>query len=310
MAKPIKQVVMKTTQENKLSMYETVIETLDIYTAQVATIPALATAKSDLVNKTLEIRNLNIIQEMSTKGKTQDKAQRKLGLADQAYAIAASTQAYATVIENNDLYQLINFTRSTLRTSDDEIIQQRCQLIHDQANTVIADLADYGVLPATLTTLQDLINAWGTNSQAPRQAIATRSAATGEIPTEFSEADTILKKRMDKLMANFYTTDRSFYDTYFKARKIVDLGHGPSTTTAIRGTVLDDGTSQPIQGAIITASDTELVATTNEFGEFTLEKTPLGTQQFVIQAELYNQLIQEEEIAEETPDLTFRLIRS
>lgn len=299
---------MKTTQENKLSMYETVIETLDIFTVQVATIPALATAKSDLVNKTLEIRNLNTIQEMSTKGKTEDKAQRKLNLADQAYAVAASVQAYATVIENNDLYQLVNFTRSTLRTSDDEIIQQRCQLIHDQANAIIVDLADYGVLPATLTTLQGLIDAWSTNSQAPRTAIATRAAATEEIPTEFSEADTILKKRMDKLMANFYVTERNFYDTYFKARKIVDAGHGPSKSTTIKGSVLNDTDHQPIQGASISISDTDLTAITDELGEFIIDKAPIGTQQFVINADGFDQLIQEEEITSSTPELIFQLI--
>ena len=291
-------------------MYETVIETLDNFTTQVATIPALVTAKSDLVNQTVAIRALNTIQEMSTKGKTEDKAQRKTTLADSAYAVAASTQAYASVNDNNDLYQLVNFSRSALRGSDDEIIQQRCQLIHDQANAIVADLADYGVIPDTLTGLQGLIDAWATNSQAPRTAIATRAAATEEMPDEFGKADDILKKQMDKLMANFYTTDRKFYDTYFKARKIVDAGHGPSKTTTVKGAVMDDDTDQAIEGATVIISDTELSAVTDELGEFIITKAPIGTQQFVINAAGYDQLIQEEEVTSETPELVFSLIPS
>ncbi|MFT5279141.1 MAG: hypothetical protein ACI9P8_000775 [Bacteroidia bacterium] len=76
----------------------------------IATVPALAAAMARLVNHIIAIRSLNTVQEMSTKGKTEDKAQRKVSLADLGYGVAASTHAYATVHENNHLYQRVNFT--------------------------------------------------------------------------------------------------------------------------------------------------------------------------------------------------------
>lgn len=273
---------MNTSQENKLSMYEATIEVMDNNSALVGTVAALVAAKSDMVNKTLEIRAANTVQQMTTKGKTMDKADRKEELADTAYAVAGSVQAYAAENNNNDLYMLVNFSRWTLRKADDEEIQQLCQLIHDQANAVVGDLADYGVDVAKLTALQDMINAWSSQSQAPRVAISERVAATLSLPELFAEADDIIKKRMDKLMEQFYQTEKTFYDTYKAARKIVNAGHGGSSDTpanaiSISGNVADNSTSSPIVGATVTLIPSDggdpIVTTTTDDGSYEMEFT-------------------------------------
>ncbi len=222
---------MNNRQENKLSMMEASIEVLDGNSTLVATVPALVAAKSALVAKTIAIRKANLTQQKTTKGKTTDKGTRKYTLADKAYSTAAAVQAYASVTDNNDLYELVNFSRWKLRQTDDEEIQQVCQLIHDQANAVIASLADYGIDAADLLELQGLINDWSTKSQAPRVAISERKAATASIPTLFKQADSILTKQIDKLMENFITSEPEFYATYHNARRIVNAGHGPGSGT-------------------------------------------------------------------------------
>ena len=217
---------MNTRQENKLSMMEASIEVLDGHSTQVATVPALVAAKSALVAKTLAIRKDNLTQQKTTKGKTTDKGIRKFALADTAYSTAAAVQAYAAEINNNDLYELVNFSRWNLRQTDDEEIQQVCQLIHNEANGVLASLADYGIDATDLSDLQDLIDDWGSKSQMPRVAISEKKTATASIPTLFKEADAILTKRVDKLMENFITSEPEFYATYHNARRIVNAGHG------------------------------------------------------------------------------------
>lgn len=86
-------------------------------------------------------------------------------------------------------------------------------------------------------------------------------------------------------------------------------GGGSEETTTIRGTVIDNGTENPVSGATTVITDTELTATTDDFGEFIIEEVPLGTQEFVTTAEGYDPLTQEEEIITDTPSITFRLIR-
>lgn len=277
---------MKTVMENKLSMYETTIEVMDNNSAQVATIAALVAAKSDLVNKTVAIRAANTVQQKTTKGKTMDKADRKTLLADTAHAIAGSVQAYAAENGNNDLCMLVNFSRTQLLQADDEQIQQLCQLIHDEANAIVLDLADYGVDATKLTDLQGLIDAWHTQSQSPRVAISTRVAATSSLPDLFAAADDILKKRMDKLMDQFYLSDRTFYDTYKAARKIVNAGHGSSggvgsDSVRLTGNVTDSVTLEPIAGATLTLTSTDnptpITATTDANGMFVMEFSDVPT---------------------------------
>jgi len=276
---------MKTTQENKLSMYEATIEVLDNNSALIAPIAALVAAKSAAVTKTVAIRAANMVQQMTTKGKTMDKADRKDLLADTAYAIAGSVQAYAAENNNNDLYMLVNFSRTTLKKADDEEIQQMCQLIHDQANAIVLDLADYGVDAPKLAALQALIDAWSTQSQAPRVAISERVAATSSLPVLFAETDDILKKRVDKLMEQFYLTEKTFYDTYKAARKIVNAGHGGSSDTPadaiiISGTVSSAATEEPIEATITLTPNVggdPIETITDENGVFEMEFTDVET---------------------------------
>ena len=254
-----KQEIMTNGQENKLSMYSVVTEVMDANSVLVGTVPALVTAKSAWVNKTLEIRQANLEQLKSTKGKTKDKAARKSLLVETGYAIAASVQAYAAENENNDLYELVDFPKSTLQRAEDEILEQNCQLIHDQANALVLDLLDYGVTAAKLTTLQGLITAWATQSQTPRGAIAGRKVATDSIPVLFKASDAILKKRMDKLMANFKVSEPTFYATYFAARKIVDAGHGPGlgNKAKVSGYAKDAVTNMALGGVKMILSNAE-----------------------------------------------------
>jgi hypothetical protein len=251
--------IMTNGHENKLSMYSVTTEVLDANSAIVGTLPALVTAKSAWVNKTLEIRQANLEQLKSTKGKTMDKGARKLQLAETGYAIAASVQAYAAENENNDLYELVNFSLSKLKKAEDEVLEQNCRLIHGKANALVLDLLDYGVTAAKLTTFLGLIGAWATQSQVPRGAIAGRKVATESIPVLFRASDAILKKRMDKLMANFKVSEPTFYATYFAARKIVDAGHGPGlgNKAKVSGYVKDAVTGVGLVGVKMTLSNAE-----------------------------------------------------
>jgi len=296
---------MKNSQENKLSMYETVMELLDANGSLVSTLPALVNAKSALVNKTLEIRAMNTVQQKSTKGKTQDKAARKLLLADTSYGVAAAVQAYASETENNDLYNLVNFTRSALRETEDEELPQVCQLIHDEANNVVGNLGDYGVDATDLSNLQDLITAWGTQSQAPRMAISERKAATETLPSLFKAADAILKKRMDKLMEKFRANERKFYDTYHVARIIVDLGRGPKKVARLGGVVVDNATGKPIKGATVQIGD--VVVTTGADGRFVMEKVPFGERTAIVKAAGFMDLSKTGTVDGDRDDLEFNL---
>ena len=58
----------------------------------------------------------------------------------------------------------------------------------------------------------------------PRQQIAEGSAATTNLASQFNAADTVLGKRMDKLVWQFKDSAPEFFNAYQTARSIVDSG--------------------------------------------------------------------------------------
>lgn len=63
----------------------------------------------------------------------------------------------------------------------------------------------------------------------PRLAISTGKASTTQISQLFKDADLILKRKIDKLMIQFKTTNATFYNTFINARQIIDSGKGSKT---------------------------------------------------------------------------------
>jgi hypothetical protein len=182
-------------------------------------------------------------------------------------------QAYAAVINDNDLYALVNYPLSTLEKMEDEVLQQACQLIFETASDQLANLADYGVTTGVMDAFELQILDWNDGSQLPRLAISERSAATKELPTLFRTIDGILVKRCDKLMEQFKPGSLLFYDTYHSARKIVNAGHGPLTET-VTGKMVDAVTMLGIGNGMVEVEELGLVVATDENGVFELVKVP------------------------------------
>jgi hypothetical protein len=266
---------MTNEQENKLTMFNVTLKVLDKNSTQVGTVPALAHAKSNFASAVQTIRLVRQVQEPTTKGKTIDKQVFKENLANEAHVISSAIQAYAASIDDNDLYQTMNYSRTTLLGTEDEDLPQKCNNILDAANDLIANLGDFGITALQLSDFETDIEAWETETTQPRVAISERAAATQSLPVLFKKADAILKKQIDKLMERFLTIDPAFYATYKAARKIVNAGHGKLTSTVF-GKTVNAVTGLGIGNVRVEDPDTGIFAITDANGVFELLKVPHG----------------------------------
>ena len=87
-----------------------------------------------------------------------------------------------------------------------------------------AALVPYGVGAADLTDLQTKIDAYVTVVSAPRTVVTVRKDAGGELEKLVHDTLEILNNWMDMLMPQFKAGDPKFFQEYFDARIIVDLG--------------------------------------------------------------------------------------
>ncbi len=195
-----------------------------------------------------------------------------------ALKCANATLGYANSIHNNTLAALVNYTESDLSRAKKEDVDDICEAIHDATSANIAGASPFGVSASDVTDLQAAIDLYRTASQNPRQAIITKSQAKKKVTTMIREViDDLLVAQLDKMANTLKLTNKDFYSGYKQAREIIDLG---STTTKVRGTVLDEN-DVPLRGVLFVikkAGTSEKVAEveTDVKGKYVAKKLQVG----------------------------------
>lgn len=299
---------MKNSQENKLSMYFAVQKVCADNNSVWNGLPAFVSAFTAFEDIIQGIQDQRVIQEMDTKGVTLDKGSAEEDLIDQALKVSTAVHAYATEINDNTLREKINYVRSDFTKARDTILIDICQLIHDEANSVVGSLSDYGVTAAELTLLQGKIDDYEAIVAGPRNAITDRSTATSELEKLFVSGDDVLTNKLDKLLNQFAQSDPEFYTQYGNSRKIVDMG---GASTGLKGKITDSSTGDRIVSAVVEIPELETDRKTNKDGMYHFKKIRPGTYSLNASAKGYQKKeIAEVEIEEgRTNELDIELVR-
>lgn len=214
--------MMTSNQSNKLRAYQAVHAVLDLHQTTWETLPAFVTAVGDFTNLIPEIHGLAQTQA-SREGAANEKSYALAALGEAAFEIGAAIHAYAVSTQDYALEGRVDFSRSTIVKGREASVLARVRDIHAAATTELAKLADYGITQAKLTAFKKKIEAFEASLAKPRQQIATGSAATHTLRAQFTEADAVLNKRMDKLVFQFKASAPDFFEAYQTARSIVDI---------------------------------------------------------------------------------------
>jgi hypothetical protein len=209
-------------QSNKLRAYQTVELVLEAHEATWSSLPAFATAVGEFTAVLPAIQALAQTQA-SREGASNEKAYALVALGNAAFEIGAAVHAYAVTTHDFALEGRVDFSRTTVAYGREAAVLARVRDIHAAATANLASLADYGITQAKLTAFKKKIDAFEASLAKPRQQIATSSAATQTLLAQFTDADTILNKRLDKLVYQFKETAPDFFNAYQTARSIVDL---------------------------------------------------------------------------------------
>lgn len=215
---------MRKDLEDRFTMFYAVQTAVDKHNAAWAALVPYANATTAFKDKIVAIEAEVAKQGTDLEGYALDKAAKKEKMVQKGLAIANQVYAYAEDNDDAVLREKMDVSYSDLTAPRDAVIAQKCQVIHDEANAVIASIGAYGVVAADLTALETLIDAYEAVISAPRTAITVRKGATEAIETLIKEGTTILTNRMDKLMSEFKDSNPDFYQEYFDARIVVNTG--------------------------------------------------------------------------------------
>lgn len=215
---------MTNRQENKNSMYYAVNRTCDKHTKVWEGLPAYATASKEFKVTFNEIQDVGGNQMINITGIAENKQKEEEEMINLTLFVGSGVFAYASVISDHELQRKVQCSPSGLKRMTDTELRNMCNEVFKAAVKVVDLLADYGVTMEDVKQLQKEIDDYAQVIAAPRDALITRAKATARLEELFDQADKILKEQMDKLMIMFKTKAPDFYNEYFNARKIVDLG--------------------------------------------------------------------------------------
>ena len=158
---------------------------------------------------------------------SEEKLALRKALGEAAYEVSAAIHAYAVEVEDLGLEARVDYSRSAIVLGKEDQVLSRCRAIHTLATEQLANLADNGITVAKLAGLQQRIEAFEAVQPMPRNRVNRGRAATQTLATLFRAANTVLRKRMDKLVPQFAAANPTFVKEYQAARVIVDV-HGPA----------------------------------------------------------------------------------
>jgi len=215
-------------QENTLSMYQVVGQTLDANATVWSGVVAIVTARTAFGTEVTTIQSLAQSQQQSSAGVTADKQQLRGAMADAAMPVVGALKALAAVTGNDDLAAQVAFSRSNFIYGRDNQAATNGDIVHTQGTANATALANYGITAAMLTTLRDAIDAFRDAISRPREVISATAAFTAQLDAAFARASAVLTGQLDNLIELFRVSNPTFYQQYQNARELVDTGATPT----------------------------------------------------------------------------------
>ena len=258
---------MTSNQEDKLSMQIVVVDLVNNTDPTIlAKMPNFESLNSEFSSNVDKLRTFKNGQTLNRTGNRMSKQQLREQMTNFGFVAAAKACAYAIAIDDEVLEMEVTYTDSGLKGLRDTDIADTCQSILEIAQANLANLADYGVTAASLQELSDSITLFNTVLPKTRAAIVTQTIFTDKIVETF-EANEKLLFKMDKLVTMLKFEEETFFDEYFKSRKIVNTGH---RKLALKGNITNE-LGLPIDNVTINI-ETQIPETT--------KSTELGNYQF------------------------------
>jgi len=282
---------MTNDQESHLNMQLTTAQFCDESETAVSSLPAYSTNLQILFTTNQKIQEISGFQGTGTNGITSNKKQLRLNLNTSASDTSRKLTSFAKLTDNYTLLGEINYSESDFKNFSDIEARDRAQVTYNKAQEHLPELSVYGITEETQTILQNNINSFNNVMVAPRMGITNKSQATKQLADLFKTATAALEK-IDAAVEIVKLTEPIFYSGYKSARKVISKGTGK---LAVRGTVTDALSGEPVAGVTISfwpdgdvlktaaAGEASLVKKTAAKGGFNVSSLSAGTYRVTLQ---------------------------
>lgn len=278
---------MKTKQTIKLNMFLGIRNFKRRNEAEAATIPKFPENSELLLKATDELQELSEEQGKERTGITLDKNLLRRHLVDLCLKYSNKVAILSLQNENYTLLKEIQFRESQFRNMKGTKLREKAQLIYDNVQANLEELADQGISAETQKEFSEAITAFNDFLSMPRTVIAERKKTTMRINEIFAAADKYLKI-MDLAVESAKKEHPDFYNNYRTARMLVDTG---SRSLAVKASVKGLPYGVPLGGVVFifrnTGTGGELVKKSTNKGNFHIKSIKPGPWKVFVSKEGY-----------------------
>jgi hypothetical protein len=273
---------MNALQSSKFAMFRVVEDLLDENQGIFAEVTAVMLAFEELREIIRQISLAAQKKSVIFTGIAVDKRNLKEALCLKASRFAGVVYAYGSTVKDYTLTADMNVSFSGLMRMTGASIAPQCQFILNRGAALLSELGDYGITQARIDDLQSAIDDFSAASVRPRVAKAERTVQVANLVALYKRADTLLHKKLDKLIDSFESEHSDFVHRYKASRIIIDP---PRRSTKLKVFVTNKADKSPIEGATVTVPEANLTAQTNAGGEVLFKPIPHGKHTVRVTAE-------------------------
>lgn len=234
-----------------------------------------------------KLRGASEDQLYNRTGNAEEKQIIRDQMTNQTVNISNRIRAYAYDQGNMVLFRKVNLKKSFIERLKDTICLDYCQLVKDEAEAILPDLATYGVLEADLTSLQEEITKYLEWLPKPRTAIVDRRIHTAAV-AQFLADCANKAATMDVHVRMLETQYPTFFNQYFFSRKLIAPAY---RTIPLRGFISNvDGVK--LKGAIVRISSLDIETVSTATGRFEFRNLPAGVYNATVNLEGFETITQ------------------
>jgi len=215
---------MTNREENRYNMFKAVKAVLDANTTLTETIPVFAETITGLHNQIEAIKATDIAFTNSTSGKASVVHVKEEEVMKAFLPVKSALYAYAVKMKDEELKSLSGISESKLKRLRDSEQVLKIKSIYDTAVMNSANLQPYGITAETLTALGNKLAALEDSAENKSTGHTNRSALRTKLDDLFESTDDLLSEQLDHLIELLREKESAFYNQYFAARVVYDLG--------------------------------------------------------------------------------------
>lgn len=215
---------MKKTISNRINMYVVVLDTCKKHEEELAGIPKMVSAVSDLENALIELNALAMQHSIKTLGVSSQKAQKLEQLFVALDEVHSAFKVLATELNDPGMKVRNSFPQTTLRRMSGVALKTHIGRVSEDLIQSGSLLEPYGLDNNRLGEILELIDDCKAIISTPRIAIVQRKNLTGAMLNKSQEIDRIVKERIDNIVRLLKRSLPDFFNEYFAARKVINTG--------------------------------------------------------------------------------------